>query len=41
MPLSSCWTRFNPEAVRSPRGLEPLERDAMKRVRQKCPDVEG
>lgn len=33
-------TRLNPEAVRSPRGLEQLERDAMKRVREECPDVE-
>ncbi|HKI21037.1 MAG TPA: ISAzo13 family transposase, partial [Isosphaeraceae bacterium] len=32
-------TRLNPEAVRSPRGLEELEREAMKRVREECPDV--
>jgi uncharacterized protein with GYD domain len=33
-------TRLNPNAVRSPRGLEQLERDAMKRIREECPDVE-
>jgi hypothetical protein len=33
-------TRLNPDAVRSPRGLEQLERDAMKRVREECPDIE-
>jgi hypothetical protein len=26
-------------AVRSPRGLEQLERDAIKRVREECPNV--
>jgi hypothetical protein len=31
---------MNPDAVRSPRGLERLERDAVKRVRDECPDVE-
>jgi hypothetical protein len=25
--------------VRSPKGLEQLERDAMKRVREECPNV--
>ncbi len=33
-------TRLNPDAVRSPRDLEQLERDAMQRVREECPDVE-
>jgi len=33
-------TRLNTEAVRSPRGLEKLERDVMKHVRDECPDVE-
>jgi uncharacterized protein with GYD domain len=32
-------TRLNPDAVRSPRGLEELERNAMQRVRQECPEV--
>jgi hypothetical protein len=31
---------LNPDAVRSPRELEQLERDAMKRVREECSDVE-
>jgi uncharacterized protein with GYD domain len=33
-------TRLSPEAVRSPRALEQLERKAMERVRKECPDVE-
>jgi uncharacterized protein with GYD domain len=33
-------TRLNPDAVRSPRELEQLERDAMKCVREECSDVE-
>ncbi len=32
-------TRLNPDAVRSPRSLEQLERDVMKRIREECPDV--
>ena len=40
MPTFIMLTRLNPDAVRSPRGLEQLERDAMKRVREECPDVE-
>jgi uncharacterized protein with GYD domain len=40
MPTFVMLTRLNPEAVRSPRGLEELERQAMKRVREECPDVE-
>jgi uncharacterized protein with GYD domain len=40
MPTFVMLTRLNPEAVRSPRGLEELEREAMKRVREECPDVE-
>ena len=40
MPTFVMLTRLNPDAVRSPRGLEELERDAMKRVRAECPDVE-
>jgi hypothetical protein len=31
MPTFIMLTRLNPDAVRSPRGLEQLERDAMKR----------
>lgn len=33
-------TRLSPEAVRSPKALEDLERQTMERVRQECPDVE-
>jgi uncharacterized protein with GYD domain len=40
MPTFVMLTRLNPEAVRSPRGLEELEREAMKRIREECPDVE-
>jgi uncharacterized protein with GYD domain len=40
MPTFVMLTRLNPDAVRSPRGLEELERNAMKRVREECPDVE-
>jgi uncharacterized protein with GYD domain len=39
MPTFIMLTRLNAEAVRSPRDLEQLERDAMKRVREECPDV--
>lgn len=40
MPTFVMLTRLSPDAVRSPRGLEELERNAMKRVREECPDVE-
>jgi uncharacterized protein with GYD domain len=40
MPMFIMLTRLNPDAARSPRGLEQLERDAMKCVREECPDVE-
>ena len=40
MPTFIMLTRLNPDAVRSPQGLEQLERDAMKRVREECPNVE-
>ena len=33
-------TRLNPEAVRSPRKLEQLERDVMARIRKECAGVE-
>jgi uncharacterized protein with GYD domain len=31
---------INTDAVRSPRSLEQLEGDVMKRIREECPDVE-
>jgi hypothetical protein len=34
-------TRLNTDAVRSPRSLEQLERDVMKRIREECPAVES
>ncbi len=40
MPTFVMLTRLNPDAVRSPKGLEALEREAMKRVRTECPGVE-
>ncbi len=40
MPTFVMLTRLNPDAVRSPKALEALERDAMKRVRAECPGVE-
>lgn len=40
MPTFVMLTRLNPDAVRLPKALEGLERDAMKRVRQECPSVE-
>jgi uncharacterized protein with GYD domain len=33
-------TRLSPDAVRSPKALEELERQAMGRVRKDCPNVE-
>ncbi len=33
-------TRLGPDAARSPQALEQLERNAMEKVRQDCPDVE-
>jgi uncharacterized protein with GYD domain len=40
MPIFVMLTRLNPDAARSPAALEQLERQAMERVRQKCPGVE-
>jgi uncharacterized protein with GYD domain len=34
------FTRLNPEALRAPKALEELERQAMERVRKECPEVE-
>jgi uncharacterized protein with GYD domain len=39
MPTFIMLTRLNADAVRSPRDLEQLERDAIKSVREQCPDV--
>jgi uncharacterized protein with GYD domain len=40
MPTFIMLTRLNPDAVRSPRALEQLERDTVKRIREECPNVE-
>ena len=41
MPTFIMLTRLNPDAVRSPRGLEQLEREAMKRDVFKAKDIES
>lgn len=33
-------TRLSPDAVKSPKSLEDLERKAMEKVRSECPEVE-
>jgi uncharacterized protein with GYD domain len=33
-------TRLSPEAVKSPKSLEDLERQAMEKVKSECPNVE-
>lgn len=40
MPVFIMLTRISPEAVRSPKALEDLEKQAMARIRQECPGVE-
>lgn len=40
MPTFVLLTRLSPEALRSPRALEDLEREAMRRIRAECPQVE-
>ncbi len=40
MPTFIMLTRLNPDAVRSPRELEQLERRAMEAIRKDCPGVE-
>ena len=40
MPAFVMLTRINPEAIRSPKGLEELEKQAMARIRQECPAVQ-
>jgi hypothetical protein len=39
MPLFIMLTRLNPDAVRSPKGLEVLEREVMQRIRKECAEV--
>jgi uncharacterized protein with GYD domain len=40
MPTFVLLTRLAPEALRTPRALEELEREATRRIREECPDVE-
>jgi uncharacterized protein with GYD domain len=40
MPTFVMLTKLSPEAVKSPKSLEDLERQAMDKVRSECPDVE-
>lgn len=32
-------TRLSPESIRSPEAFERLEREAMQRIREECPDI--
>ncbi|MBU6442976.1 MAG: GYD domain-containing protein [Alphaproteobacteria bacterium] len=40
MPTFIMLTRLSPEAVRTPRKLEQLERDVMEHIRKECVGVE-
>ena len=40
MPTFIMLTRLSPEAVRTPRKLEQLERDVTERIRKECAGVE-
>lgn len=40
MPTFVLLTRLSPEAIRSPEALERLEREAMQRIREECPEIE-
>jgi uncharacterized protein with GYD domain len=40
MPTFVLLTRLAPEALSTPRALETLEREAMRRIRLECPGVE-
>lgn len=40
MPTFVLLTRLSPDAVRTPGSLERLEREAMSRIREECPEVE-
>ena len=39
MPVFIMLTRLSSEAVRSPKSLEELERQAMQRIDRECPEV--
>jgi len=40
MPTFVLLTRLSAEAVRTPGGIEALEREAMRHIRAECPGVE-
>jgi len=40
MPTFVLLTRLAPDALRSPRSLEELERAAMSRIHAECPEIE-
>ena len=40
MPVFVMLTRVSPEAIRVPKALEELEKQAMTRIRKECPTVE-
>jgi uncharacterized protein with GYD domain len=40
VPTFILLTRLSPEAVRTPEALEQLEREAMRRIRVECREVE-
>lgn len=40
MPIFVMLTRLSPNAVKSPKSLEDLERRVMDRIRWECPQVE-
>ena len=40
MPHFIMMTRLSPDAVRSPRNLEQLERKVMDQIRSECPGVD-
>lgn len=40
MPAFVMLTRLNPDAARSPKALEQLERKAMEQIRAECPGVD-
>jgi uncharacterized protein with GYD domain len=39
MPTFIMLTRLSPDALRSPKSLEELERRAMENIRSECPEV--
>lgn len=40
MPEFILLTRISPESIRSPKKLEELEKDVMKRIRSECADLQ-